>query len=141
RKKRRKACASSRCRAEVGAMSAVPRLAPSDAARPGAEGRVEIAGRVERASGRAVTLADAFATVRVALAAESPLAPGDLAIVEGTLSGGEISGARVVERIVPVRPPTARAAAAELPASETDRLQGRGVGPLLAARARALAAI
>ena len=107
------------------------RLSPSDvAARPDA-GDVEIAGRVAAASPASATIADAFASVEVALAAPVGLAPGDLVILAGTLAGGEVQGARLVDRTRP------RAGA---PAGESDRLHARGVGRGLRARARALAA-
>jgi lysyl-tRNA synthetase class 2 len=108
------------------------RLSPSDvAARPDA-GAVEIAGRIAAASGASATVADAFASVEAHLAPPADLAPGDLAVLAGTLAGGELRGARVLERMRP-RPGA--------PAGETDRLHARGGGRRLRARARAIAAV
>ncbi len=120
-----------------------PRLAPSETA--GATGTVEVAGRVISVSGRdgepgrgspnpsgpAVTLADAFAVVEARLAAGHDLAPGDLVVLEGALSGGVLSGARVVEQARPARGTAA---------GEGERLRG-GVGRGLRARANALRAV
>jgi elongation factor P--(R)-beta-lysine ligase len=108
------------------------RLSPSDvAARPDA-GDVEIAGRIAAASGASATIADAFASLHATLAAPSDLAAFDLAVLAGTLAGGELRDARVVERTRP------RAGA---PAAETERLHARGVGRGLRSRARALGAV
>lgn len=121
--------------------AAPPPLAPSDVTALRDAAALTIAGRVAWTDGLALGLADAFAELRVELAAPAPIAPGDLAIVEGALAGGAITGARVIERIAPLRPPTSGAPAGELPASETDRLSRRRIGAGIAARARGLAAI
>jgi elongation factor P--(R)-beta-lysine ligase len=108
------------------------RLSPSDvAARPDA-GDVEIAGRIAAVSGVSITITDAFAAVRASLASPADLAPVDLAVLAGTLAGGELRDARLVARMWP-RPGA--------PTGETDRLQAHGAGRGLRARARALAAV
>jgi elongation factor P--(R)-beta-lysine ligase len=124
------------------------RLAPSDVLGREDTDAIEIAGRVVEVEGRAVSLADAFASVRVTLASASPLTPGDLAVIAGSLTGGELTSAAVIERIVPARPPRVSARAPlrdpldeELPRSETERLAERGVGRGIAARAAGLRAI
>src|SRR5262249_40086700 len=112
------------------------RLSPSDAVPPAPVpgGEVEVAGRVLAVSGPSMTLGDAFAVVHATLTAPVPaLAPGDLAILAGTLaSGAQMPNARVIEYIRPARPS---------PAHETDTLWLRGVGRGLRARARALRAV
>jgi lysyl-tRNA synthetase class 2 len=116
------------------------RLAPSDLR--GHEGEhVTIGGRVVDASPDRITLADAFAAVTVHLGTPADAAPGDLVVVAGRVSAGQLREARMVEQSRPRRPPTGRSASALPPAGEVDRLIHRGVGGGLAARARALAAI
>src|SRR5262249_8538023 len=129
------------------------RIAPSDV--PGNEdvGPIEIAGRVLTVLGRSLCLGDAFFRVRVTLAEESPLAPGDLAVIAGSLAGGELTAAAVIERITPARPPRvsagpppghvlfAHALCEDAPRSETERLALSGGGRGLAARAAGLSAI
>jgi elongation factor P--(R)-beta-lysine ligase len=119
-----------------------PRIAPSDAAALGDLPAVEIAGRAVIVPGGDPSLADAFAAVRVHVD-RGALAPGDLAIVSGSLSGGELRDATVVERIAPLRPPAIGPAHDEEDPgrSETERLIARGLGKGLRARAQGLAAI
>ena len=102
---------------------------------------LRVAGRVLEVSGASVILADAFGSLAVDLEVPHPIAPGDLAVFAGTPRNGVLAGARLVERIVPRRPPRGRAPSADPPASETDRLIHRGAGKALARRAAALAAI
>jgi lysyl-tRNA synthetase class 2 len=111
-----------------------PRLAPSELAGRADAPAVELAGRVLAASGRSLTVGDAFATARATLADDGPAAPGDLVIVLGALAGGELHGASIVERFAPAR-------AAGEGAGEVLRLAGRGVGRGLAMRARAMRAV
>ncbi|MFT3776633.1 MAG: EF-P lysine aminoacylase EpmA [Minicystis sp.] len=118
-----------------------PRLAPSDLAAHPDLAPVELAGRVVTADEAMVTVADALAEARAALASPSPLAAGDLVVLAGTLAGGALRDARVVARTTPRRPPRSFAASADPPAGEVDRLRRRGVARGLAARARALQAI
>lgn len=116
-------------------------LSPSDivSAKAPLPDRVRVGGRVIEADEGAFVLADAFGALRVALAAA--LEVGDLAVVEGTPAGGALADVRLVERIVPRRPPRGRSGAAAPPSSETERLIHRGRGAALARRAEALAAI
>ncbi|MCC6557227.1 MAG: EF-P lysine aminoacylase GenX [Polyangiaceae bacterium] len=116
-------------------------LAPSDLATSSEGAPVRVAGRVLDAREGVVLLADAFASIRVELAAPAPLDPGDLAILEGVARGGGLASAALLERITPRRPPCARAPAADPPASETERLVHRARGPALARRAAAMATI
>jgi lysyl-tRNA synthetase class 2 len=89
-----------------------------------------------------VTVADAFASVQIALTEATSLAPGDLATFEAIFREGELAEARVLSRVVPERPPSAGGKASDdPPASETDRLIHRGVGKALAARSRAIRAV
>jgi lysyl-tRNA synthetase class 2 len=102
------------------------RLAPSDVHDREDTAAIEIAGRVVEVADRSLTLADAFARIKVTLAASGhdgggapiavhdgggapippgPLAPGDLAVIAGSLTSGELTSAAVIERIVPARPP------------------------------------
>lgn len=57
-----------------------------------------VGGRVASALGRQLVLADAFASLRVRLAAGAELAPGDLLVVAGRLARAELTGAEVRER-------------------------------------------
>lgn len=110
-------------------------LAPSDLKGRVDDGvPVEVAGRVLAVAGAEMTLADAFAQVRVVLSSASPISPGDLVRVRGVTAGGGLATGSVVERVTPSRPP-GRAD------SEVQRLIGRAVGSRLKARARALRAI
>lgn len=108
-------------------------------------GRVRVGGRVLEVAEGAVVLGDAFSALRVALegAPAPPLEVGDLAIVEGAPAPTDcaLASARIVERIVPRKPPRARAGAAAPPSSETERAIHRGRGAALAQRAAALAAV
>jgi lysyl-tRNA synthetase class 2 len=105
--------------------------APSDVVQRGARRqRCIVGGRVVSATVRALVLADALSTLRVALAADvATVEAGDLVVVEGTWSGSRLVRARVVEQNRG-EPPTG--------ASEFGRLALDGVGPRLVARGEAL---
>lgn len=77
-------------------------LAPSDLA-AGARRRVHVGGRVVHAEPGAVTLADAFITVRVE-GAKLDAAPGELLVVRGLYDRGRVTDARVVERAAGAEP-------------------------------------
>ena len=124
----------------MGLFDAPPRLAPSDVTAHHDATTIEIAGRVVEIHDGTAVIADALASLRATPIAEGALAEGDLAILRGTLAGGALSQAVVVQRFTPTRPPLTRAASAEAPASEIDRLRNRGVARGLRARATALRA-
>lgn len=90
---------------------------------------MRVGGRVADVRGRAVTIADALASVEVHLATATSLRPGDLAVFEGRVRRGALTDARVVES-APGKPPTSR--------SEFGRLAAGLVGRHLAARALAM---
>lgn len=106
------------------------RRAPSDVRR-GVTGPLEIGGRVLDAKGDALVIADAFATLRVRLTTPAGVSPGDLVVLGVSAAGDALSG--VVLEHVPCGTPAGP--------GEFSRLALRGVGPRLAARSRALAAI
>jgi elongation factor P--(R)-beta-lysine ligase len=103
-------------------------VSPSDLAAypPGA--RLRVGGRVAAVRGAEIELADALARVEVRLRDGAVAAVDDLLVVEGTLDGGALRDATVVER--------AGSRRGRSP-GETGRLSR--VGPLLSARARVLA--
>jgi len=105
-------------------------LAPSDlgAARPG---RVRVGGRVAQATAGDLVVHDALQSVRVR-GDGLEASPGDLVVVEGRFSRGAISEARLLERH---RHPAPRGD------GEVSRFAWSGTASLLAARAKALAAV
>ena len=116
-------------------------LAPSDLGAHHEGLAIIVAGRVGVDEHGAPVIADAIARVRLEGLASGALAPGDLAVLVGTLRDGVLAEARVEQRITPRRPPTERAPRRDPPAGEVDRLQGRGLATGLWARARALRAV
>jgi lysyl-tRNA synthetase class 2 len=94
-----------------------------------------VGGRVLSVSAdrRKLVLGDAFATVEVELGAAEVVAAGDLAVIAGELHSARLSGARVVQRICPSRPPDQH--------RETARFVYGDVGRALAARAAAVRAL
>lgn len=110
-------------------------LAPAGLAGRAAGDRVRVGGRVLASDGAALVMADALASLRVALATPTPLAPGDLVVVEGRVaSAGRLEDAAVVFRQAPVAPP-------DVPGGDVRRFLGGGVGRALRARAEALRAV
>ena len=110
---------------------------PSDLAElPATTKPVRVGGRVVHVEGLSVTIADAFGAFRADLAAGDPPQTGDLVVVQGTLRPGRLTRAAVLERVTPKAPPGALATADSAPRdTESHRLQDRGVGRALAARA------
>ncbi len=107
-------------------------LAPSDLPRA-ASARVRVGGRVADVRGDSVTLADALTAVRARFrAAPADIEPGDLVVIEGRFARGTVADARVIER---------HPAAPTRGDGEHARLAWNGVGPRLALRAKALAAV
>ena len=116
---------------------------PSDLAElPPTAKPVRVGGRVVDASGSTVTIADAFGALRVDLLTANPPSIGDLVVVQGTPRPGRLAKATLVERATPAKPPGAPADADSEPSeTETRRLQDRGVGRAIAARAALLRSI
>lgn len=86
-------------------------LSPCDVSHP-SPGRIgwpgatlRVGGRVTWAEGEHVRLSDAFASLAVRLARPEPVAVGDLLVISGRRSGGELRDATVLERIAPAAPP------------------------------------
>ncbi len=96
---------------------------------------VLVGGRVADVRGPDLTLIDACSAITASLETESDLHPGDLVVLEGSVSRGDeairLSAARLVSRHRPLRDPFA---------GEVQRLAA-GRGRRLAMRARAFAAI
>ncbi|MFC1641208.1 amino acid--tRNA ligase-related protein [Myxococcota bacterium] len=109
-------------------------LAPSDLGRRvhRRSSQVTVGGRVVGLEGRELRLADALSQVRVICRHPVLLSPGDLAVVEGELSGAEITNAQILQHFGAPEPRHS---------SEFARLNWRGVGSRLVARDRALRAI
>jgi elongation factor P--(R)-beta-lysine ligase len=107
-------------------------LSPSDLSAERAGQRLRVAGRVSATGSGECQLADALASVRVALLGASPLSAGELVVVEGRYDGRELLEAELIER----------AHYAE-PRGDGDwaRFAWRRVAANLQARARALAAV
>ncbi|MFO0591938.1 MAG: EF-P lysine aminoacylase EpmA [Polyangiaceae bacterium] len=117
--------------------------APSDLAEmPGNPRSIRVGGRVVHVEGASVMLADAFGAVRVEVASPDLPSIGDLVVIQGTPRPGRVVQARVVERVTPQRPPGTFGSVDSAPVeTETSRIQGRGVGRSLAARAALFRAI
>jgi lysyl-tRNA synthetase class 2 len=122
---------------------APPVFSPSDLAEiPDGARTVRVGGRVLHAEGTSLLLADAFGALKVELGAPAEVGTGDLVVAQGTPLPGRLARASIVERVTPRRPPGLPADPDAEPAqTETGRLQGRGVGRSLAARAALLRTI
>ncbi len=112
-------------------------FSPSDLAElPSAAKTVRVGGRVVHVEGASLTIADAFGALRVDVAGPPYAAVGDLVVVQGAPRPGRLLRAAIVEHVTPARPPGALASPEAAPtATETARIQDRGVGRALAARA------
>lgn len=111
-----------------------PPLAPSDlrAEPPHGTQRVAVAGRVLATHGAELRLTDAFAQILVRAAQPLEVVPGDLAVLFGSWNGLVLERATLRYR---------QPAALPRGDGELSRLVLHGVGPRLAARARALGAV
>lgn len=107
-------------------------LSPSDLHAQHAGQCLRVAGRISRVSGAECTLADALASLSVALRAAADLRVGELATIEGQFDGEVLCAAEVVARIHFGEPRGD---------GDLARFAWQGVGRNLEARARALAAV
>lgn len=112
-------------------------FSPSDLAElPTAAKSIRVGGRVVHLEGTSLTIADAFGALRVEVTGPCSAAIGDLVVVQGTPRPGRLLRATVVEHVHPARPPGTPGDPDAAPTeTETARLQDRGVGRALAARA------
>ncbi len=120
-------------------MKEVAPLAPSDLGSVALGERCRVSGRIaSREDASTLILADAKARVRVALAAPSEIARGDLAIVAGVVGPRGLLDARIAERIEPMR--AIRREISDEPKGEFDRLT-HGIGEALWSRSKAIRAV